>query len=57
MNENGEKIVRYDLYCNTCKHYIPEDEKGLQSDVCNECLNNPVNANSKKPINYRKKEK
>jgi hypothetical protein len=46
-----EKIVKYDEYCDKCKHKdIPEDE-----DPCNECLTEPVNEDSRKPINYKEK--
>lgn len=43
-----EKIVFYDEYCSKCKYYNASEA----SDVCNECLNNPVNVDSHKPINY-----
>lgn len=49
-----DKIVRFDLYCNTCKYKDVKDDEGF--DPCNECLNNPSNQNSQKPVNYVKKE-
>ena len=48
---NDLKFVHYNDYCKTCEHY-EEDEA---SDACNECLNNPVNVNSHKPVNYKEK--
>lgn len=45
-----EKIVNYNKYCPTCAYVDLEDYK----DPCNDCLNNPVNTNSQKPINYKK---
>ena len=49
---NDLKIVNYEEYCPTCKHY--EDVE--IEDPCDECLANPVNLDSRKPINYSQKE-
>ena len=47
MNDN-EKEVRYDIYCKKCKHKeLPEN-----MDPCWDCLTNPVNWNSKKPVYF-----
>lgn len=51
--EIKDKIVDFEQYCETCKYKDLEDYK----DPCNECLNNPVNTNSHKPVNYKEKEK
>lgn len=48
-----EKIVEFDKYCETCKY---KDVKEVE-DPCNECLDNPTNINTKKPINYKEKDK
>ena len=48
-----EKIVEFDKYCKTCQH-CDLDEK---FDPCHDCLNYPVNTNSKKPVNYKEDEK
>ena len=48
---NDLKFVHYNDYCPTCEHYSEEES----SDACNECLNNPVNVNSHKPVNYKEK--
>jgi len=46
----GCKEVYYCDYCKTCSHKNePED-----SDTCNDCLNQPYNIDSHKPINYNK---
>lgn len=45
-------MVEFDEYCKTCKH---KDTDGFK-DPCNECLENPVNTQSKKPVNYEEKE-
>lgn len=50
--EFTEKIVDFKKYCETCKH---KDIKEIE-DSCNECLDNPTNTHSKKPINYEEKE-
>lgn len=50
--ENEYKIVEFEKYCKTCKHKKVKDVK----DPCNDCLDNPVNANSKKPVNYEEEE-
>ena len=48
MNENREKFVNFRLYCPKCKHYeVAQDE-----EPCNECLENPVNIESEKPVKY-----
>lgn len=45
------KIVNFEK-CRTCIHYKePED-----NDICNDCLNNPVNVDSQIPINLKKNE-
>lgn len=45
------KIVDFDKYCNSCRHFESADEK----DPCHECLNNPSNVDSRKPVMYEKK--
>ena len=47
-----DKIVDF-TYCKTCVH---RDEKDFL-DPCHECLNNPSNVNSVRPINYEEDEK
>lgn len=50
MEENN-KEVRFDLYCKTCRYYdLAESE-----DPCYECLENPVNSYSHKPVNWEEK--
>ena len=44
--ENKQKEVFFWEYCKTCKHYsTPETD-----DPCNECLGEPANENSHKPV-------
>lgn len=47
------KEVYYDQYCQTCKHKdVPEVK-----DPCHECLSEPVNLESHKPIKWETKKK
>lgn len=47
------KEVQFDKYCRTCEYgKIKEYE-----DPCNDCLNEPVNAYSHKPMNWKEKKK
>ena len=48
-----DKMVDFKKYCVTCKHKDVNEVK----DPCNECLDNPVNLHSQKPIHYEEKEK
>lgn len=47
-----DNFVDFEKYCETCKH---KDLKGYK-DPCNDCLDNPVNSNSQKPIYYEENE-
>lgn len=42
------KIVEFDKYCIKCKHNDIEEYE----DPCNECLSNPTNANSRRPVMF-----
>ena len=46
------KEVDFSAYCKTCKHEKVEDVK----DPCNECLSEPINLHSRKPVKYEEKE-
>ena len=48
----GFKEVHFNEYCKTC---ISKDTDESE-DPCYECLAEPVNMNSHKPIRYEKKE-
>ena len=52
MVDNDFKEVRFDLYCETCKH----KDKPEHYDPCNECLENGMNHGSEKPTCYEEKE-
>lgn len=49
--EGSYKEVFFGQYCKTCKHLDTKEDK----EPCNECLNEPVNLYSHKPVNYEKR--
>lgn len=49
--ENDYKIVKFDLYCKTCKH-LPKKES---EEPCAECLETPAQLDSRQPINWEAK--
>lgn len=49
---NDTKIVRFDLWCASCKHFETSDEE----EPCESCICIPMNIDSTKPIYYKKKE-
>lgn len=52
--DNQYKFVEFENYCKDCKYYDIKDTEG--KEPCNECLSNPINLYSKKPVKYEKKE-
>ena len=50
--QNEYHEVAFSEYCLCCKHKDCDHWK----DPCNECLNNPVNLHSSKPVNFEEKE-
>lgn len=51
MTDDIFKEVRFDLYCSQCK----EEKTKETDDPCNECLAEPINQHSNKPIHFKKK--
>ena len=51
MNCDGMKFVNFDEYCEFCKHF----NKAETDEPCNECLAEPVNFYSHKPVKYEEK--
>lgn len=47
--DDNYKEVYFDKYCETCK-YKDADEK---DDPCRDCLGEPVNSYSHKPVKYK----
>jgi hypothetical protein len=52
MNEDGFKEVYFHNFCKSCKHCNVEDV----DDPCNECLEEPINLYSHKPVKYEEDE-
>lgn len=46
--DEGYKEVYFGEYCKTCEHETLAED----IDPCHDCLNNPVNVYSHKPVNY-----
>ena len=51
MEESDYLLVDFKKYCETCKH---KDVKETE-DPCNECLENPTNLFSHKPVKWEEK--
>lgn len=51
MEEDIYKEVRFDLYCEKCRHVKVAEDK----EPCEECLNEPVNLHSHKPVRFDEK--
>lgn len=51
-HDNEFKEVYFHQYCEKCKH---KDKEEIE-DPCYECLDNPVNSYSHKPVNFEAKE-
>ncbi len=50
--EYNYKMVNLHKYCPTCKYEdVPEED-----DPCNECIDNPVNEHTEKPVKWEAKE-
>ena len=50
--DNVDVIVDFEKHCKTCKYKDLEEKY----DPCNDCLDNPVNTNSSKPVYYKEDE-
>ena len=48
-----EKEVDFFKYCPTCKYRTLKET----ADPCNECLDNPMNVHTDKPVKYEAREK
>lgn len=47
----ADKEVYFDLYCKLCKHELLSED----DDPCYDCLHNPSNIDSHKPVYFEKK--
>lgn len=50
--KEGYKEVYFDAYCKECKHGM----LAMHEEPCNECLDNPVNLHTHRPVKYEEKE-
>lgn len=48
MEDEQYKEVHYHAYCNRCKYRELKDDE----EPCNECLSEPINLHSHKPIKW-----
>lgn len=48
---SNEKEVYFDKYCKSCKNSSTKEYE----NPCNDCLDNPSNLDSHKPVNYESK--
>lgn len=53
MDQQTYKEVYFHEYCKKCKHEKVKDTE----EPCSECLGEPLNWNSHKPVKYEEKEK
>lgn len=51
MSQPQNKFVEFDEYCNKCVN----KDKAESEDPCFECLENPVNIGSHKPVKFEEK--
>lgn len=51
--DNEYKEVYFDKFCKKCEYEKTENTK----EPCDECLENPVNLYSHKPVNWKEKKK
>lgn len=47
-HEHDYQFVYFHLYCKKCKHWL----KDALKEPCHHCLDNPVNLQSHKPVNF-----
>ena len=50
--DDDYKFVEFDEFCVTCKHKKIQETEA----PCDECLSNPVNLNSRKPVKWEENE-
>lgn len=44
----AQRIVKFE-YCNSCENFNKKED----DDPCFDCLDQPINEDSRKPINYK----
>lgn len=53
METNREKLVQFENRCKSCKHV----KESATEDPCDECLSNPTNTDSHKPVRWEEGKK
>ena len=53
IHESEYKEVYFHEYCEKCKYRTTKDV----DEPCNECLDNPINLYSHKPVKFKEEEK
>lgn len=48
INDEYREVI-FDTYCPKCKYRLYPEE----SDICTECLAEPMNQESQKPVNFK----
>lgn len=56
MEQGNEKFVRFDIWCDTCIHKTDDEFDGETTGGCYDCLAEPTNIDSTKPVNYKEAE-
>lgn len=51
--EYENKLVEYERFCTKCKHEAVD----ANEEPCEECLSNPVNLHSHKPVKFEERDK
>ena len=51
MDLNDYKEVYFGNFCKKCKHFDVKDNE----EPCEECLDNPINLHSHKPVKFEEK--
>lgn len=51
--EDSYKEVYFGVYCKECKYELKDEA----DEPCHDCLNEPVNVYSHKPVKFKEKEK
>lgn len=51
MDDQNYKEVHFHEYCKKCKHEKLKETE----EPCSECMDEPLNADSHKPVRYEKK--
>lgn len=54
---NDTKEVRFDLWCSKCERADVDENSMNPNDTCWDCLHEPMNIDSHKPLFFKEKQK